>query len=359
MTDPSSWTLDDLRVHLQGGVELEWLTIPAYLTALYSIHPGSNAEAALIIRSVVVEEMLHMTLAANVLNAVGGRPEITGGYAPRYPAAIPYHDPQSFEVGLQPFGDPALEVFLAIENPSYPVASPTAATEAAAVPRVTELALQHGYRTIGEFYAAIEEGLRALEAGIGHDALFTGRPARQVRPEHYYASGGHVIVVSDLEGALAALELIVEQGEGEVTKPRPGEKFDEEGDLAHYYRFNELRRRKRYRVDDEPDDPTGPEVELDLDAVYPMRPNLRAGELPPGELRAAVDAFNGIYARLLEQIQRSFDGNPAELTRAVGTMFELKYAANDLLRTPLRDGSEQHAGPTFEYPASTAARGRP
>jgi hypothetical protein len=353
VTGPSSWTLEELRRHLQGGVELEWLTIPAYLTALYSIHPGSNAEAALIIRSVVVEEMLHMTLAANVLNAVGGRPEITGGYAPRYPAAIPYHDPETFEVGLQPFGDAALEIFLAIENPSYPVASPAPAGESAAVPRVTELAREHGYRTIGEFYAAIERGLRALEAEIGHDSLFTGEATRQVRPEHYYASGGHVIVVQDLETALNALEQIVEQGEGEVTTPRSGEKFDADDDLAHYYRFNELRRRRRYHVDDEPDDPTGKQIELDLDAVYPMRPNLRAGDIPPGELRAVVDGFNAIYASLLEQIERSFDGNPAELAPAVGTMFELKYAANDLLRTPLRDGSGQHAGPTFEYPART------
>ena len=349
MPGPASWTLEDLRLHLLGAVELELLTIPPYLTALYSIHPGANAEAALAIRSVVVEEMLHMTLAANVLNAIGGRPDVTGGgYVPRYPAAIPYHDPQSFQVGLQPFSDDALDVFRAIENPSYPVAQPVAAEEGAAIPRATELAREHGYRTIGEFYAAIEEGLRALDAELGHDALFTGEPARQVRPEHYYASGGHVVVVENLACALAALEQIVEQGEGEVTSPRSGEKFDEEGDLAHYYRFDELRKGQRYLVDDEPGHPSGPAIELDMHAVYPMRPNLRVADLD-GELRAAAKAFNGIYARLLAQIQRAFDGEPDELTGAVGTMFELKYAANDLLRTPLADGSGKHAGPTFEY----------
>lgn len=333
-------------------MELELLTIPPYLTALYSIHPGANAEAALIVRSVVVEEMLHMTLAANVLNAIGGSPDVTGGgYVPRYPAAIPYHEPHSFEVGLQPFGDPALDVFLAIENPSYPVAHPPAAGPAAAIPRATELAAEHGYRTIGEFYAAIQEGLRALDAELGHDALFIGEPTRQVRPEHYYASGGHVVVVSDLASALAALEQIVEQGEGELTAPRAGEKFDEEGDLAHYYRFDELRKRKRYRVRDEPGKPTGPAIELDMDAVYPMRPNLRVEDLQ-GELRAAAEGFNAIYVRLLGRIQRSFDGNADQLTRAVGMMFDLKYAANDLLRTPLPDASGQHAGPTFEYGAS-------
>ena len=47
----------------------------ASLSALFSIRNGSDY-AATIIHSVVVEEMLHMTTAANVLNAVGGAPLI-------------------------------------------------------------------------------------------------------------------------------------------------------------------------------------------------------------------------------------------------------------------------------------------
>lgn len=42
---------------------------PPYLTALYSIPPGTNSEAYHILRAVVVAEMLHLTLAANILNA--------------------------------------------------------------------------------------------------------------------------------------------------------------------------------------------------------------------------------------------------------------------------------------------------
>ena len=61
------------RLHelLQAAVELAAPVIPPYLCALYSMHPTGNERAKLIIRSVVVEEMLHMILAANVLNAVG------------------------------------------------------------------------------------------------------------------------------------------------------------------------------------------------------------------------------------------------------------------------------------------------
>ena len=48
-------------------------------------------EAAELIESVVMEEMLHMVLAANVLNAIGGTPSIgRPGFVPRvsvHPAA--------------------------------------------------------------------------------------------------------------------------------------------------------------------------------------------------------------------------------------------------------------------------------
>jgi hypothetical protein len=347
----ASWTLDDLRRHLQAAVELELLVIPPYLCALYSLHPGTNAEAALVVRSVVVEEMLHMILAANVLNAVDGRPIVTDpDWVPRYPAAIPYHEPESFQVGLLPFGDPALDVFLAIENPSYPVGRPRAAPPDAAIPRAMELARERGYRTVGAFYEAIQEGLCALDEEIGPERLFCGDRARQIGPEHYYASGGRAIVVHDLDTALKALEQIIDQGEGEVREPQASEKFDDEGDLAHYYRFNELRRRRRYRAHDAPARPTGPPIEIDLAAVFPMKPNLRVEQLPTDELRAAATACNRVYLRMLGHVQTAFDGKPDALTHAVGTMFELKDRAIDLLRIPLPDDSAMHAGPTFEYP---------
>ena len=80
---------DRLKELLQAAVELELATIPPYLCALYSMRPVGNEEAKLVIRSVVVEEMLHMVLAANVLNAIGGEPRVTGDHAPRYPHELP------------------------------------------------------------------------------------------------------------------------------------------------------------------------------------------------------------------------------------------------------------------------------
>ena len=55
---------------LQEAIKVEHGTIPLYLTNLYSINNQSSF-AAMAMKSVVMEEMLHMVHAANVLNAIG------------------------------------------------------------------------------------------------------------------------------------------------------------------------------------------------------------------------------------------------------------------------------------------------
>src|ERR1700679_2159733 len=83
-------TVEGLRAALQNAIELEHSAIPPYLYALYSLKPGTNGELAEIIRSVVLEEMLHMSLACNVLNAVGGQPLIDSPkFIPDYPTHLP------------------------------------------------------------------------------------------------------------------------------------------------------------------------------------------------------------------------------------------------------------------------------
>lgn len=350
---PDHWTLDHLRLHLQAAVELELLVIPPYLSALYSLHPGTNQEAALIVRSVVVEEMLHLTLAANVLNAIGGHPTVNNpDWVPRYPAKIPYHE-GTLAVSLRPFGDEALDAFLAIENPSYTPPKAVRVPDDAATPRVLTLDSGDGddcsYATVGAFYRAIECGLKSLVARLGESPVFTGDRRRQVGPEHYYGAGGQAIEVTGLESALEAIDHIVEQGEGELTLPPSGEKFDPDRDLAHFYRFNELRQRRRYLAEDEPDQPTGTPIEIDPKGIYPLRVDLRLEEIPDGELRVAAKANCEIWTRLLDQIQDGISGHPAKLREAVATMFDLKYSAQRLLRVPLPDGKGKHAGPTFEY----------
>ncbi len=345
-------TLEDLHQHLMAAVQLELSVIPPYLCALYTLHPGTNQEVAEIIRSVLVEEMLHMVLAANVLNAVGGQPRIaTPDFAPRYPAYLPDGE-RKFKIHLLPFSREAVETFLKVEEPSYqpsPVLTASAGSTRTATPlRVAEIG---PYATVGEFYQAIVDGLTYLVERLGEKAVFSGDPERQVTPEYYYGGGGTAIVVRDLTAAREALLQIVDQGEGETRSM-----YDADGDLAHFFRFMEIKYRRRYAPEQKDalhagsfDPPAGEAFAVDYATVYPMLADPHLEDYPEGELREAVRAFDALYSELLRQLERSFDGAPDQLLPAVGTMFALKYKALELLKNPLPGRPGLHAGPVFAY----------
>jgi hypothetical protein len=345
MAGPKKWTPAVLEEHLVGAVELELTTIPPYLTALWSLGKEKNQVPAEIVKSVVMEEMLHLALASNVLNAIGGHPSITAEHAPRYPAALPFHEPETFEVGLRPFSKGTLKVFMAIENPSSPRVNPPPASATANVTRVLRLAQKYGYKTIGEFYGAIESGLEILDEG-GKGKLFSGDVSRQITEE--YLRGSDMVVVTDLKTALTALKVIVEQGEGDVADGSPKDKYDEDCELAHFYRFEELFLEKKYETEDPPHKPSGPPFNIDYGAVYPMAANLKASELS-GELQKKAEAFNVLYSQLVREVQNGIDGKPEALNNAIGTMTQLGGPAEALLKTPIPGRTGVNAGPTFEF----------
>ena len=68
-------TLDDLKLMLQQALGLELTVIAPYLTALYTIKDPASP-AATIIQSIVVEEMLHMAMDFNLINAIGGKGDL-------------------------------------------------------------------------------------------------------------------------------------------------------------------------------------------------------------------------------------------------------------------------------------------
>lgn len=331
-------TLDDLRRHLQWAIELEHATIPPYMCALYSLDPDRNAEAVRVIGSVFSEEMLHLALAANLLNAVGGKPKLdTPELLPAYPHPLPHGD-RSVHVHLAPYGAETLDLFLRIEQPA----------SADAPPQTDE------YQTIGQFYAAIETGIRMLSDKLGENAVFCGDPERQIGEFHMHGGGGAVIPVQDLKSALAALTEIMEQGEGAArTAVWDGDRdvfHPDREEVAHFYRFQELRHGRRYQTGDTPQSgPTGEQIAIDLDGVLPMRPNPRTTDFPEGsDIRVAQEQFNNTYCLLLYQLEQVFNGNPSQLGATVGVMYQLKAQAQALMKMPTGDG-QTTAGPTFEY----------
>jgi hypothetical protein len=337
---------DRLKNLLQAAVELELSTIPPYLCALYSLRPGANGEARLIIRSVVVEEMLHMVLAANVLNAVGGEPRVAGpDHTPRYPHELP----DGVVLDLLPFSPEAVEAFLKVENPQYdhhPLGPDHPLL--AGRPRERHLAraatVTPGPTTIGAFYAQIIDDLKQAAATIGEQALFCGDRSRQVTRDYYYAGGGTPVCVTDLASACRALGEIVEQGEGDVHSM-----YDDDGDLAHYFRFQQIKNDRSYLPSDDADAPSGPRIGVDFGAVYPMIANPYGADYADPHLRDASDAFNATWSELLRQIDAGFNGRPEALLTAVHAMFRVRDQALVLLANPLPSGGGRHAGPTFEW----------
>jgi hypothetical protein len=345
-----------LRRHLGAALQLEHATIPPYLVALYSIRPGTNSEAYQVLRAVVVEEMLHLTLAANLLNAVGGDPDLThDGFVPAYPACLPDGE-TDFEVSLQAFSRDAVETFLKIERPALAAGDEvlTVNREKAAgslrAARVHDDSEEHFY-SIGEFYQAIEHALVEFDAEHG-DALFTGDPDRQVTPEYYYSGGGAIVPVTDLKSAQAAIRLISEQGEG-VSDAM----FDYEGEIAHFYRFEQLKLGRYYQQGDAPGSPSGLPLDVDWDAVFPIKSNARLADYAEGsELHAGAVAFNAYYADFLRLLTRAFQGEPKLLIEAVGAMFRIKEMVCQLMRQPIDGIAAPHAAPTFEMPSGRRDR---
>jgi hypothetical protein len=205
------------------------------------------------------------------------------------------------------------------------------------------------YYSIGEFYEAIMSGLKHVHDDLG-DALFSGDPVRQAGPEYYYSGGAELIPVTDIRSARAALRLIAEQGEG-----LHGAIYDSERELSHYYRFEQLKLGRYYQPGDAAGKPSGPPLEVNWDAVYPVKANARLDDYPEGsDLREAALDFNRVYADFLAFLTRAYSGSPELLLDAVPEMFRIRDAMLRLIRNPIPGLEGVNASPTFEVSAVPA-----
>lgn len=347
-----------LRTELQTAIEIEHTTIPPYLTAILSLPEQVNREVQQIVRGVVMQEMLHMTLAANVLNAVGGHPSIDDpAFVPGYPTNLPWHAP-GFSVSLARFSRDQIGVFREIERPEYdpglkarlervhPERLDLATVEAEVAEHAPHA---HGYETIGEFYAAVIERLLWVVARLGPERVFTGPRSLQVGPDHYYGGCGEVIVVTDRRSAVKALHTIVTQGEGTPESIWNGD-HEEATPLtpAHFYSFDEIERQRLYRKGDVAGSPTGAPLPVAWDAAYPMRANPKREEYKEyPQIFEAMHEFDRTYFSMLRTLHVAYNGQPDALRRAVAQMYELRWRAVDLMRTPDPLHPGQTLGPSW------------
>ncbi|GAA3073730.1 ferritin-like domain-containing protein [Streptosporangium carneum] len=329
--DPA-WLCDAL----QSAVALELATIPPYLYGLFSIKDPS-CDVAVHIRKIVLQEMLHMGLACNLLTAAGGTPAVKAA-ARSYPTPLPgnirHEELTVYLEGLAAApcddNDVVKKVFMEIEMPETPVAHAQRGDDA--------------YPTIGLFYKAVRDAFDACSAHL---------PYAQQRQLEARIGDDKIFKITNLADADRAIDLIVDQGEGKPGSPETlghrGPRDTDPADLAHYYRFKEIWRGRalRYHADSQ-------QWEYDGDPVPrpPVHPLARVPadgwQDAPADVRAKLDACNLSYQLLLIRLEQAWQSKPGALGQAIGAMFEFAAQARDLISH--QDGRTKIYGPEFRPP---------
>jgi len=278
-----------------------------------------------------------MVIAANVLNAIGGAPQINRPeFVPIYPGPLPMHIGEDLIVGLAPLSrDVLFNTFMRIEEPEDPLEFPVRRTALA-------VAAQE-YATIGDFYQAIIDKIQELGP-----SCITGDPARQVVNEQWFPRH-KLFPIATVAQAVAGLTLIVQQGEGTTKTP-----LDPEGGYAYYYRYAEIYHGRRLRRDasvPEGYSYSGEPISLDPEGIWDLVPNSTVDVYKPGtRARRLVDQFNVSYTNLLNALQETCTGHPERLNAALGVMYELTLQAQAMVEVTDPTLGKQVA-PAFQYAA--------
>jgi ferritin-like protein len=341
---------------LVEAAQFEHMIMCQYLYACFSLKAGPDegltaGQAGAVARwretltGIAIEEMLHLALVMNVMTAIGAAPSLARPNFPRHSDFLP----PGAEFALLPFGGDALAHFLYLERPegmervdaaefvpAAPPPDPVAGPEV--MPRV------QGFMTAGHLYRGIEQGLSDLAARLGEPVLFVGEPRAQATPDRFRYP--QLIAVTDLASARAALDEIIDQGEGARGDWRS----------AHYGRFygiwkeyQQLREQDPFFEPARPVMPAFTQQPYDIDQPQPQ----------PAEplTRRVAELFNLGYEVLLQLLTRFFthtDETDEQLDvlvqAALGIMAGvLKPLGTALTRLPMGPGNPgRTAGAAFQ-----------
>lgn len=255
------------------------------------------------ILAVATDEMVHLLLVANLSIAIGGRPHFG---RPNFPVA-PGYFPSGVVAKLAPFSLDTLDHFIFLERPRGHSIEDGAGFEPEADYRREEA--YHGlmpsvqdYSTVGHLYDAIRLNLEQCAAELGESALFIGPVTAQVGHDIVALDG--VAHIHDLRSALAAVDVIVEQGEG-----APGDRED-----SHFTKFTAIRKEFLALGADNPDfAPAWPAAE----SPVMRRPPEPEGKIFVDHPDAArlLDFANALYGQLLRFLVQSFGRQGAQAAR--------------------------------------------
>jgi Ferritin-like len=296
-----------IKQELQTAIALEAGTLPPYLAALFSLEV-QNYTAYNLIRSVAMEEMVHMAIASNTLAALGGIPQIKN-LELTYPMhGLPGGAEPDLHIGLAQLSRAQLEHFMRIERPAF---------------LLSQLYADETYPTIGMLYERIQEAIRDNAAAV-RDAVQTGGPSNQVGDNIGFTTIAPTLGVDPVDQLVAGIDLIVEQGEGASCESLFAGRRSEDEE-SHYARFAELYYGAKY------DDPasgieltptTEPEFFKGRPVPWPKIINTlavpndgyaRVLELDPNAATVTLDldAFDTAYSEILTELDAVWNG-PAD-----------------------------------------------
>lgn len=343
----------ELLALLQTAIEIEYSTIPVYLNTYYSINrlPASGLpkqmsqerkdtiskfanEAGGLVMSIAVEEMLHMSLAGNLIRSLGGMPDLNV-YKEKstvYPTPLPGMNPKfnpvpgqkpPFLVPLGKLSQSQLQFFMGIETPMQKDAPGQG----------------KNWDTIGQAYKYIGEFIEKHcdDSDFSHsdnqllpktgfyvpnnvDTIYPQNPnwdKQKPKPAHdpshrgahtaQYPNkhdSGHLVNIDSVKKALLAVHYICEQGEGTNATAKWADPAQLEE--THWYKFSELHRRigefsateQAYFVYDFMLNPTRKKIE----SAIKKGPNPAAAPA----LLALVDLGNAIFTYIFQMVQASY-----------------------------------------------------
>lgn len=284
-----------LLASLQTAIALEHSTLPLYLAAMFSLRVQSFT-AYNLIRSVAMEEMVHMAIACNTLAALGGAPQIKG-LNPGFPSnGLPGGVEPDLHGRLARLSPPQLQAFMRVELPEF---------------LLPEAHKDESYPTIADLYGAIDRAIDdnadEVRDAMKRTSSNADRP-NQVGDDIGFTTIAYVEGQDPIPQLHAGILEILEQGEGSPSRTLHADPASE-GEESHYCKFAELFYGHRYQ---EPE----PGVELTLET----EPQFFTGyRIPFPDVVNTLAVPSDGYAAILNE-----DPNGADATKALES-FDTAY----------------------------------
>lgn len=186
------WIRSLVRSHAQAAAAVELYTVPFYTTVMTSIK-DQDSEAYKIMHGVLIEEMMHLQLAANLCIALDTIPAFQ---FPSYELDVPYVRPGIvLNADMGPLNSSTLGAMLAIETPEEVIND-----------NIHKTSPNFPYSSIGEMYDALLSGI----VEVGASSFRWSTRNQQAR----WVDQGYPQIIKNYHDAYEAVEAIKAQGEG-------------------------------------------------------------------------------------------------------------------------------------------------